>query len=90
MLVTCSDLEKIAKNWVIRPFMTSQNDVSTAIIKKKCHYGTRALFYAQKRNIQLNARFSPCFCNASEAKSQNESILAKMGTFLKNVDDVIE
>ena len=90
MLLTCTDFAKNAKKWAILPFMTSQNDISASKFSKKCHYGTGASFWAQKRNILLYASFSSCFCNPSKVNSQKQSILAKIGTFVKNVDDVIE
>ena len=83
MLLTCTDFAKNAKNWAILPFMTSQNDISASKFSKKCHYGTGASFWAQKRNILLYASFSSCFCNPSKVNSQKQSILAKIGTFVK-------
>ena len=83
MLLTCTDFAKNAKNWAILPFMTSQNDISASKFSKKCHYGTGASFWAQKRNILLYASFSSCFCNSSKVNSQKQSILAKIGTFVK-------
>ena len=79
MLLTCTDFAKNAKNWAILPFLTAQNDISTSKFSKKCHYGTGASFWAQKRNILLYASFSSCFCNPSKVNSQKQSILAKIG-----------